>query len=214
MPVAINHIEKIGSAQVKSSVILAALNSPGITKIKELRKSRDHTENMLKFIGAKIKVKKFKNYNLIAIEGQKDFKAFDLSVPGDISSAMFFIVLTLTARESVLKLKNIGLNPSRTGALTILKKMNAKIKIMNIKNKYGETTYSRCRNTARAANASCAELLEPAAGFGRLCVRDRIRGRSVSSASLVTGVPLSPFVVLSGPGCQWGLSFGGSTVPG
>ena len=62
MPIAISHKEKIGSAQVKSSIILASLNTPGITKIKELKKSRDHTENMLKFIRAKIKIKKFKTY--------------------------------------------------------------------------------------------------------------------------------------------------------
>ena len=138
MPIAISHEEKIGSAQVKSSIILASLNTPGITKIKELKKSRDHTENMLKFIRAKIKIKKFKTYNLISIEGQRDFKAFDLNIPGDISSAAFFIVLTLLAKHSIIKIKNINLNPTRTGIIIILKKMNAKIKIINIKTKYGE----------------------------------------------------------------------------
>ena len=96
MPIAISHEEKIGSAQVKSSIILTSLNTPGNTKIKELKKSRDHTENILKFIKAKIKIKKFKTYNLISIEGQKDFKAFNLNIPGDISSAAFFIVLEQT----------------------------------------------------------------------------------------------------------------------
>ena len=132
MPIAISHEEKIGSAQVKSSIIFASLNTPGITKIKELKKSRDHTENILKFTGAKIKIKKFKTYNLISIEGQKDFKAFDLNIPGDISSAAFFIVLTLLAKHSIIKIKNINLNPTRTGIIIILKKMNAKIKLMNI----------------------------------------------------------------------------------
>ena len=117
MPIAISHEEKIGSAQVKSSIILASLNTPGITKIKELKKSRDHTENMLKFIRAKIKIKKFKTYNLISIEGQRDFKAFDLNIPGDISSAAFFIVLTLLAKHSIIKIKNINLNPTRTGII-------------------------------------------------------------------------------------------------
>ena len=96
MPIAINHEEKIGSAQVKSSIILASLNVPGITKIKELKKSRNHTENMLQFIGAKIKIKKFKAYNLISIKGQRDFKAFNLNIAGDLSSAAFFIVLSLS----------------------------------------------------------------------------------------------------------------------
>ena len=78
---------------------------------------------MLKFARAKIKIKKFKNYNLICIEGQKDFKAFDLNIPGDISSAAFFIVLTLLTKDSVIKIKKINLNSTRDGIIKILKKI-------------------------------------------------------------------------------------------
>ena len=161
MPIAISHEEKIGSAQVKSSIILASLNTPGITKIKELKKSRDHTENMLKFIRAKIKIKKFKTYNLISIEGQRDFKAFDLNIPGDISSAAFFIVLTLLAKHSIIKIKNINLNPTRKGIIIILKKMNAKIKIINIKTKYGEKVGDIVVKSSALKSINCPASLVP-----------------------------------------------------
>ena len=161
MPIAISHEEKIGSAQVKSSIILASLNTPGITKIKELKKSRDHTENMLEFIRAKIKIKKFKTYNLISIEGQRDFKAFDLNIPGDISSAAFFIVLTLLAKHSIIKIKNINLNPTRTGIIIILKKMNAKIKIINIKTKYGEKVGDIVVKSSALKSINCPASLVP-----------------------------------------------------
>jgi len=161
MPIAISHEEKIGSAQVKSSIIFAALSAPGITKIKELKKSRDHSENMLKYIGAKIKIKKFKTYNLISIEGQKDFKAFDLSIPGDISSASFFIVLTLLAKHSVIKIKNVNLNPKRTGIIIILKRMNAKIKLMNIKTKYREKVGDIVVKSSNLKSINCPSSLVP-----------------------------------------------------
>lgn len=161
MPVAINHEEKIGSAQVKSSIIFASLNTPGITGIKELKKSRDHTENMLKFAGAKIKIKKFKTYNLISVEGQKDFRAFNLNIPGDISSASFFIVLTLLAKHSVIKIKNVNLNPTRTGIIIILKKMNAKIKLTNIKTKSREIVGDIIVKSSTLKSINCPTSLVP-----------------------------------------------------
>ena len=137
VPLPINYEEKRGSAQCKSSVLFAALNCPGITSIKAL-KSRDHSEIILKMIGANIKINKKKKYDQIYLSGQKEFKAFDLYVPGDISSASFLIVLTVLMNNSKLKIKNVNLNPTRTGILTILKKMNANIYVLNKKYKYGE----------------------------------------------------------------------------
>ena len=105
MPIKIDHEEKIGSGQIKGGLILASLGCPGISTIKEFKnkQSRNHTEKMLKFAGPGIiKVKKFKNYNLISIKGQKDFKAFNLNVGGDFSSASFFILLTLLSKNSRL----------------------------------------------------------------------------------------------------------------
>jgi len=140
MPIKIGHEESIGSGQIKGGLILASLGCPGISTIKILKKkqSRDHTERMLKFAGGGIRFQKFKNYNLISIEGQKDFKAFDLNVSGDFSSASFFILLTLLCKNSQLKIKSVNLNPTRLGALKILKKMGGKITLRNIKYQCGE----------------------------------------------------------------------------
>ena len=133
----INYVEKRGSAQCKSTVMLAALNSPGKTFIKA-KKSRDHTENIFKYLGIPIIVKKNKNNDEIKVEGQKVFNSFKYEVPSDPSSCAFFIVLTLLSNNCELKIKNVNVNNSRIGYIKILNKMGAKIKIKNIKNRYGE----------------------------------------------------------------------------
>ena len=133
----IKYLENKGSAQVKTCIILSAINTFGITKIKA-KKSRNHTELMLKYLNYPIKIKKENNYDLIEIKGLNQFRSFEYKVPGDISSASFFIVLTLLSRKSELLIKNININPSRTGILKILNLMNAKIKIINKKNYKGE----------------------------------------------------------------------------
>jgi 3-phosphoshikimate 1-carboxyvinyltransferase len=138
MPLAQHHTEHLGSAQVKSCILMAALDTPGITTIKEKKPSRDHTENLLRYIGADIKVKKFKNSNLLELRGQRDIDCFNLEIPGDPSSSAFFIALTLLTKKSSLKINNINLNPFRTGFIRVLKKMNANIKILNVKKKFGE----------------------------------------------------------------------------
>ena len=121
------------AAQVKSSIIFAALNTPGTTIIKEVNKSRNHSENRLKFIGAGIKVSKKKKYNLISIKGQTDFKAFKMRIPGDISSASFFIEISLLSKNSKITLKNVNLNPTRTGIIKILK-LNSPLGTGNVVN--------------------------------------------------------------------------------
>lgn len=161
IPIPVYHEEKIGSAQVKSSVIFAALNTPGITKIKELKKSRDHTENMLKYIGAKIIIKKNNSHNLISIFGQEEFKAFALTVPGDISSAAFFIVLTVLNKKSTIRIKNICLNPTRIGIITILKKMGANIKLQKIKNVFGEKVGHIVVKSSKLNSINCPTSLVP-----------------------------------------------------
>ena len=130
----INFFESKGSAQIKTCIILSAINTWGITKIKSI-KSRNHTELLLKYLNYPIKVKKTKNFDLIEINGRNQFNAFNYIVPGDISSASFFIALTLLSKNSEMIIKNINLNPSRIGIINILKKMNAKIRILN-KRKY------------------------------------------------------------------------------
>ncbi len=133
----INFIENRGSAQCKSTVMLAALNSPGETVIKA-KKSRDHTENFFKYLGIPINVKKKKNNDEIKVKGQKTFNAFKYKVPSDPSSCAFFIVLTLLSKNCELKIKNVNVNHSRIGYIKILNKMGAKIKIKNVKKIYGE----------------------------------------------------------------------------
>ena len=133
----INFFESKGSAQIKTCIILSAINAPGITKIKA-KKSRNHTELLLKYLNYPIKIKKNKNHDLIEVQGLKQFRSFEYVVPGDISSASFFIVLTLLSRKSSLILKNINVNPLRAGIINILNRMNAKIKIYDKRNYKGE----------------------------------------------------------------------------
>ena len=133
----IHYFENRGSAQCKSTVMLAALNSPGLTVIKA-KKSRDHTENFFKYLNIPIIIKKNKHNDEIKIKGQKMFKSFKYKIPSDPSSCAFFIVLTLLSKNSELKIKNMNINQSRIGYIKILNRMGAKIKIKNIKQRYGE----------------------------------------------------------------------------
>ena len=133
----INYLENKGSAQCKSSVMLAALNSSGITSIKA-KKSRNHTELLFKHLKIDIKVKKTKRYDFINIKQPKEIPAFNYQIPGDISSSAFFIVLTTLANDSKLLIKNVNINPSRIGVITILKKMGANILLKNQKDYRGE----------------------------------------------------------------------------
>ena len=132
MPVGLNYSSGV-SAQLKSAVILAALNSYGKTKIFEKEKSRDHTENMLLHNSNVINIQNRQNKKIIIINGKKQLKPININVPGDPSSAAFFVALTLLNRKSFLKIKNVGLNKTRTGFYQILKKQKAQIKFLNIK---------------------------------------------------------------------------------
>ena len=128
----------VPSAQLKSAWCLAALNTKGISTLEERFETRDHTEIMLKYLNANIKVKKSKNKKIISIFGKTPIDAKDISVPGDISSAAFMIILALISKNSKVTIKNVLLNPTRTGILDVLKKMKAKIKIKNKKTICGE----------------------------------------------------------------------------
>ena len=128
----------VPSAQLKSAWCLAALNTKGISTLEERFETRDHTEIMLKYLNANIKVKKSENKKIISIFGKTPIDAKDISVPGDISSAAFMIILALISKNSTVTIKNVLLNPTRTGILDVLKKMKAKIKIKNKKTICGE----------------------------------------------------------------------------
>ncbi len=129
--------ETKGSAQVKSSVMLASLNTEGETIIKA-KKSRDHSELLFKYLRLPIKIMKKDNFDIIKIIGKHNIPALNYNIPSDISSAAFFIVLTTLTKNSSLKIKNVNINPSRVGVLNILKLMGIKISKLNIKNYKGE----------------------------------------------------------------------------
>ena len=129
--------ETRGSAQVKSSLMLAALNTKGETIIKS-KKSRNHSELLFKHLKLPIKVFEKKNYDLIKIKGKKKIPALNYKIPSDISSSAFFIVLTILSKNSKLIIKNVNINPSRVGILNILSMMGVKIQTTNLKNYKGE----------------------------------------------------------------------------
>ncbi len=135
----INHNIKKPSAQIKSALILAALNIHGKTKIIESIPTRDHTERLLKFLKANIKIKKLKNKNIeIELNGPYEIRSKNIKVAGDPSSASFFIVGALILPNSNITLKNIMINPSRNEFLKVLKNMGAKIKVQKTKKISGE----------------------------------------------------------------------------
>ncbi len=131
MPVCINYKAGV-SAQLKSAVILAGLNSYGTTKIIEDRKSRNHSENLLKKNTHAIKIRENKK-KIITVYGKKYLNPININIPGDPSSAAFFSALTLLNLNSSLKIKNVGLNNTRIGFYKLLKKQGAKIKFINKK---------------------------------------------------------------------------------
>jgi len=120
------------SAQLKSAVMLAGLNSYGETKIIENEKSRDHTESMLMNNSKVIEIKNNKN-KVIKIQGKNQIEPINIIVPGDPSSAAFFVALTILNENSSIIIKNVGLNKTRTGFYEILKKQKARIKFKNLK---------------------------------------------------------------------------------
>ncbi len=136
-PKSVKYFENRGSAQCKSSVMLAAINTHGETIIKA-KKSRNHTEILFKYLKLPISIKKNKKFDLIKISGGKSIRSFNYNVPSDISSGAFFIVLTALSQNSKLRIKNVNLNPSRVGVLKILKMMNVKFKLMSKKFYKGE----------------------------------------------------------------------------
>jgi len=150
----IKYLENKGSAQCKSSVMLAALNSSGTTFIKA-KKSRNHSELLFKYLKIPIKIKKTKKYDFIDIKQPRKIKAFNYKIPGDISSGAFFMALTSLTNNSKLLIKDVNINPSRTGVITILKKMGAKILLKNKRNYRGEEIADiliRSSNNLKAIN--------------------------------------------------------------
>ncbi len=133
----IKYYEKKGSAQCKSAVMLAAINTSGQTLIKA-KKSRNHSELLFKHLKIPIKVYEKSKYDLIKIESKKKIKPITYKIPSDISSGSFFIVLAALSNNSKINIKNVNINPSRIGVLKILKKMGVKIFLKNLRKYKGE----------------------------------------------------------------------------
>ena len=151
----INFLEKKGSAQCKSAVIFGALKSNGETTIKA-KKSRNHTELLCKYLNIPIKVYSKKNYDYIKIKKISKIGKLNYDIPADISSSAFFMVLTALSENSKLTLKNVNINPTRTGIISILKKMGVKIKIKNKKVYKGEINADiKVESTKKLRSINC-----------------------------------------------------------
>ena len=153
-PKSIRYNEFRGSAQCKSSVMLAALNTNGETYIKA-KKSRNHTELLFKYLRMPIKIIKSSKFDYIKIKKTNSISSINYKIPSDISSAAFFIVLTTLVKNSSILIKNVNVNSSRIGLIKILKKMGAKIQLKNLRNYKGEKIsdiYVKSSNSLRAIN--------------------------------------------------------------
>ncbi|WP_108787568.1 3-phosphoshikimate 1-carboxyvinyltransferase [Erythrobacter sp. Alg231-14] len=138
----------VASAQVKSAVLLAGLNTPGITRVIEPIATRDHTERMLTGFGATLEIGEETGANgperIIAIHGEADLKPQNVVVPGDPSSAAFFIVAALIVPGSDLLIENVGLNTTRAGIVTVLRQMGGQIEEVNPREVGGEPVADLC----------------------------------------------------------------------
>lgn len=121
----------IPSAQIKSAIILSALNTNGTVKIKESKSTRDHTENMLKSMGYNIKVRQNTIHRFIELRNNRELKTINYRVPGDPSSAAFFITAACLKPGSKLIVKNILFNNTRIGFIKTLKSMGGDIRVFN-----------------------------------------------------------------------------------
>lgn len=129
----------VPSAQVKSAVLLAALNTPGVTTVIEPVPTRDHSERMLAGFGAELEVaEEADGTRIISLRGEAELKPQVIEVPGDPSSAAFFIVAALLVPGSDILIENVGLNPTRAGLIEVLRQMDGQIAELNAREVGGE----------------------------------------------------------------------------
>jgi 3-phosphoshikimate 1-carboxyvinyltransferase len=130
----ITHDLPISSAQVKSAILLAGMAAGGLTRLSEPEPSRDHTERMMTYLGIPL----VRDGNYLTIESVEGYRARDIEVVGDISSAAFFIVAALITKESELMIRNVGMNPGRTGIIEALIAMGGDLSVENEREVSGE----------------------------------------------------------------------------
>ncbi len=164
----INFRTPVASAQLKSSLLLAGMYAEGETVIEEPEKSRDHTERMLRLFGADIGVRG----NSVTVRSTKALKGCKIVVPGDISSAAFFIVGAAIASESELLIRDVGINPTRIGLIKIVKRMGGSIDIQNRREVSGEPVADILvkSSSLKGLGISGAELLPAIDEFPIICV--------------------------------------------
>ncbi len=209
-PIPVTYTLPVASAQVKSALLLAGLNTPGLTTVTEPVATRDHTERMLKSFGAKISVAENEGARHIAIEGRHPLTAQHLDIPGDPSSAAFPMVAALISAGSEIVIENIMLNPTRTGLITTLQDMGGEITFENQRFAGGENVADIRVKSSRlhgvrvpkerapsmideypvlAVAASFAEGTTRMEGLEELRVKESDRLQAVETGLQVNGVP-------------------------
>jgi 3-phosphoshikimate 1-carboxyvinyltransferase len=156
---AIEYALPVPSAQLKSAVLLAGLRARGTTRIVERVVSRDHTERLLGYMGARLE----RGASGIALGGGQPLAGRQVSLPGDLSSAAFFIVAALLVPQSELRLVDVGINPTRTGALAILRRMGAAIEVVDEREEAGEPRASLVVRTSHLSGTAITPDEVPAA---------------------------------------------------
>jgi 3-phosphoshikimate 1-carboxyvinyltransferase len=132
------HRLTVASAQVKSALLLAALNIPGVTRVVEPVPTRDHSERLLRRFGADIRIEPEGSGNLIALRGEADLKPQHLRIPGDPSAAAFLVVAALIVPGSEIRIEGVGVNPMRTGLFDMLRAMGGDLEFDNVRDLDGE----------------------------------------------------------------------------
>ena len=135
---ALDYRVPVPSAQVKSAILLAGLNAPGITRVEEPEATRDHTENMLRHFGATVSVQVNGSGRIVELHGQPELRSADVAVPGDPSSAAFPLVAALLVPGSKVTIPAVGLNPLRTGLFLCLEEMGASVTVRDRRIEGGE----------------------------------------------------------------------------
>ncbi len=165
---AIGYESPVSSAQVKSAIMLAGLYADGGTSVREPTLSRDHSERMFQLFGASLEI--FKSG--VTVRGGVELQAQEIIVPGDISSAAFFMVAALITPDSEILIRNVGVNPTRTGVIDILKSMGGSIQLQNEREISGEPVADLLIKSSRLKGVDICGSVVPRAidEFPAICV--------------------------------------------
>ena len=236
-PVPITYTLPVASAQVKSAVLLAGLNAPGVTTVIEPHATRDHSENMLRHFGAEIAIDDAEEGGqAISITGEPELTGRAITVPGDISSAAFPIVAALLRPDSDITITGVGINPRRTGLIDTLIEMGGRIELLNRRDEAGEPVAdirvqgSELRGVdvppdrapsmideypVLSVAAACAEGTTRMLGVGELRVKESDRLAITAAGLAACGITVdagADSLTVQGAGQGAGVPEGGATV--